>query len=637
MSTLRVDETLQAAALPFLMRFPPFDGMETDALAFLVSRLALGYYAADTVILTPDHGPPAYLFIVRSGMVRLTQPVATGDAGFAPATLGPGECFSVGALLERRATGSIYTAAADTFCYQLETKAFFELLERSARFRQFSTEYVASLLRESRRLLHMREAGATDDAQTMSRPLRSLLRREPVTCPPQAPVGDALRRMKDAGTGSIVVTSPDAVPVGIFTRHDVLDRVALAECGLATRIEAVMTPAPLTLSHDATVHQAAMLIANRGIRHIPVVESGRLIGVVTERDLFSLQRVNLRTIQQSIAAAGTIEALRAAAHDIRGLAARMVAQCVGAEHVTGLVSALNDALTGRLLELESQRHDLDGIGWAWLAFGSEGRCEQTISSDQDNGLIFSDVPGESPGRTRDRLLPFAKAVNAALDACGYPLCKGDIMAGNPEWCLSLAEWSQQFESWIADTDPAALLGAAIFFDFRLLHGREALAVTLRDRLNALVARTPRFLRQLAGEAVATRPPLGLVTDFVTEDVPDAQGSIDLKKSAARIFIDAARILGLAGGVAHAGTVQRLREGGLKAGMGNDEISAAVEAFFFVQMLRLRCQIAGPGTRECAGGNRVIPERLNEVDRRMLKECLRQARRLQSRLRLDYQL
>ncbi|HET7158213.1 MAG TPA: putative nucleotidyltransferase substrate binding domain-containing protein, partial [Burkholderiales bacterium] len=147
--------------------------------------------------------------------------------------------------------------------------------------------------------------------------------------------------------------------------------------------------------------------------------------------------------------------------------------------------------------------------------------------------------------------------------------------------------------------------------------------------------TPRFLRQLAEDAVSTRPPLGLLADFITHDEPAAQGTIDLKRSGARLFVDAARVMALATGVAHTSTVQRLREAGSRLNMRAQEVSAACDAFLFIQTLRLRTPIdvAAPGK----GRNRVAPDTLNEVDRRMLKESLRQARRLQSRLRLDYQL
>jgi CBS domain-containing protein len=277
------------------------------------------------------------------------------------------------------------------------------------------------------------------------------------------------------------------------------------------------------------------------------------------------------------------------------------------------------------------------VGWGWLAFGSDGRTEQTISTDQDNGLIFDAEPGVAAGAARQRLLPFAQAVNRALAACGFPLCEGNIMAGNPRWCLSLGEWLACFDSWISNTDPQALLGAVIFFDFRVLHGREDLAERLRERLLARAAATPRFLRQMAEQALGTRPPLGLLSDFATEEAPDGSRTLDLKMSGARLFVDAARVMALAAGVAHTSTAERLRQGGPRLRIPPAETSAFVESFFFIQLLRLRRQARSPDSAAHEPPNRINPDDLNEVERRMLVECLRQARRLQRRLALDYQL
>ncbi|MEK6593497.1 MAG: putative nucleotidyltransferase substrate binding domain-containing protein, partial [Pseudomonadota bacterium] len=146
-----------------------------------------------------------------------------------------------------------------------------------------------------------------------------------------------------------------------------------------------------------------------------------------------------------------------------------------------------------------------------------------------------------------------------------------------------------------------------------------------------------FLRQLAQYALESRPPLGILRDFLTDEEGEFTGTLDLKKSAARLFVDAARIFSLATATAQTSTAQRLRQGGARLNLGDEEIAAAVEAFYFIQSLRLRGQIAaGPGqARETH--NRIDPSKLNEVDRRILKECLRQARKLQSRLALDYQL
>ena len=630
-------DSLAAAALVFLRRHPPFDEMEEEALRHLASRLAVGYHPKGSAILQPGDGEPGAFYIVKSGLVHLAPAATYHLPTGAELTLGPGECFSVGALLERRPVASAYVAAADTFCFQLPAADFRALLNRSPRFQEFSTRYLGSLLRESRRLLNMHYASLATEQQAMGRSLRSLVRRPPVTCGPGTTIGEALRSMKDAGVGSIVVTSADGSPAGIFTRHDVLDRVTLPGRGLGEAISAVMTPAPHTLPAEANAYDAALLIARRGIRHVPVLDGGKLVGVITERDLFALQRVGIRAIHRTITDATEPGQLQQAARDIRALVRSLIGLGSAAEPLTQIISTLNDELTRRLIELECPRHRLEGVDWGWLGFGSEGRYEQTISTDQDNGIIFTTRPGESAEDVRGRLLPFAQAVNRALDACGYPLCEGNIMAGNPQWCLSLDEWRQRFDGWIRDSDPQALLNATIFFDFRLLYGQERPAQALREQLLAWTAGTPRFLRQMAEQAVAVRPPLGLLSDFATEEGADGRSTLDLKIAGARLFVDAARIIALASGVAHSGTAERLRQGGPRIGMTANEVSSAVDAFFFIQMLRLRRQAAAEEGSGRAGHNRIAPDELNEVDRRMLKESLRQARNLQSRLTLDYRL
>ena len=626
-------DSLIAATRSFLTRFPPFDAMEDDALAFLASRLALGYYPGGTVIVAPEHGEPAFLYIVQRGLVCQTE--ALPAAQDRTVTLGPGEVFPVGALLERRAVASTYSAGSDTFCYQLASEDFRTLLGRSRRFADFARATLSSLLRDSRRLLKIHAAASASEEQAANRSLRSLVRRKPVCCAPDAAIGQALRAMKDAGVGSILIAEPEGKLVGILTRHDVLDRIALGERGLGEPVRVVMTPHPKTLPADATAYDAALLIARNGIRHIPVMEGRAVIGVVTERDLFALQHVGMRATRRAIASAGDLASLQAAADGIRTSARNMLEQGLGAEQLTYVVSTLNDALTERVIELESEHHRFADIGWCWLAFGSEGRYEQTIATDQDNGIVFVEPPGTDAYAARERLLPFAQAVNRTLDACGFPLCIGNIMAGNPRWCLSLGEWRLRFERWISRSEPQELLEAVIFFDLRPLFGRHELVEQLRETLLALVSRNPVFLRHLAAQALETGPPLGLLGTFATDDGP-ARGTIDLKKSAARLFVDAARVFGLAASVTHTNTAQRLRSAGPRLHLTADEVASAVEGFFFIQSLRLRAQLF-PEQGGAAGSNRVDPERLNEVDRRILKESLRQARRLQSRLRLDYRL
>ena len=621
------------AARTFLARHPPFNGMEDEALDLLAARLAIGYYAKGAVILSPASGIARCLYMVQRGAVERHLQDVRDDSSAGTLVLTPGGLFPFDAVLEKRAPRAVFTAVADTFCYQLHAKDFAELLERSARLREYTADYVGALLRDSRRRLRIELAAGADDEQIANRPLRTLIKRQPVCCTPETRIEDALRRMHEARIGSVLVVTADNRLVGILTRHDVLDRIALARRDLADPVSTVMTPEPLSLDAEASAYDAALLIAREGIRHVPVVEGERVIGVVTERDLFALQRATLRTVRRTIADAGNVAELAAAARETRDLARKMLEQGIAAEQLTYMISTLNDALTRRVIALEAPHHALTDLTWCWLAFGSEGRYEQTISTDQDNGLVFELTDAQSADAIRERLLPFAQAVNRALDACGFPLCKGGIMAGNPRWCLSISEWQTRFTRWIAVPEPEELLNAVIFFDIRALHGNARLVEPLRETLFAHTRQQPSFLRQLARFANESRPPVGLLGGFIDDD-PQSPGTIDLKRSAARLFVDVARVVALAAGVPHTNTAQRLRYGGKKLALTDVEIGSAVDAFYFVQTLRLRTQLL---ERHGAGANRIEPARLNEVDASMLKEAFRQARKLQARLALDYQL
>ena len=359
-----------------------------------------------------------------------------------------------------------------------------------------------------------------------------------------------------------------------------------------------------------------------------------MVGVVSERDLFALQRIGLRSIRKVIDSATDMDALSHAAGDVRRLCLNMLGQGVSAEKLTQFISGLNDRLTRRVIEINLAHHDLFGLDWAWLAFGSEGRDEQTFSTDQDNGIIFICPDFADRDALQLRFLDFARDVNDGLARCGFPLCKGNIMASNPLWCLTQDEWQERFTQWIRLPEPEALLNATIFFDFRPLYGNEALAKALRKWLLDLTANAKMFLRFMAENAVKSAPPLGMIRDFVYDNNPDFPHTLDLKAFGARPFVDAARIVALAHGIPHSSTVARLRAAAEQKRLGGDDINAVIESFFVIQQLRLRNQ--RPDTAPGAE-NRIDPDKLNDLDRQVLKEAFKHAKRLQSRLQLEYRL
>lgn len=472
-------------------------------------------------------------------------------------------------------------------------------------------------------------------ADPLATPLSILVRRGPVVCSQDSPIGEALELMRRGNVGSILLTDAEGGPAGMFTLNDLRDRVALGACDIDQPIRRVMTPNPFSLPDTAPAFEAALAMAQRSIHHVVVTHAGRVSGVISEKDLFALQQVGVSRIASSLCLAEDLATLQRVAADIRLLAHNLMAQGVSAEQLTRLISQLNDQLTQRILYLAFADSGLEDVSWCWLALGSEGRFEQTLHTDQDNGLIFIVPRGVSAEALRVSMLAAARRVNEWLDACGFPLCKGGIMASNPKWCLSLEEWRDTFGDWIFRGDAPVLLNASIFFDFRALAGDARLAAELRAWLNGKIKGNRQFLKLMVQNVLGNRPPLGLVRDFVVDGEGEEANTIDLKLHGTTPFVDAARIFALAAGLEETGTVRRLRGAGEAWKLNSQEVEAWVESFLFIQQLRLQLHqsLLEKGRRL---SNRFDPEKLTNVERQGLKEAFRQAKKLQGRLETFFQ-
>jgi CBS domain-containing protein len=334
----------------------------------------------------------------------------------------------------------------------------------------------------------------------------------------------------------------------------------------------------------------------------------------------------LERVRLALDAAQDGPALQRIAGDIRALLHG--ALDLPAQFLTRMISALNDALTRRVIDLARAEMRMDAPDWCWVALGSEGRQEQTFASDQDNGIIFPD--GSNADAQRERLLPLASRINLMLADCGFALCRGNIMASNPECCLSQHEWRARFSEWMIEGDAQALLNASIFFDFRPLYGDAGQSRLLGEWLTANAADNPRFLLQMSENALRRDAPLGILHGFALEKSGEFAGTIDLKLQAATLFVDAARVFALACG-SHAGnTADRLRHAAQARLLEADECEAWVEAFYFIEMLRLKCQHASAARGE-AMHNHIAPSQLEADERHALLDALHQARALQKSL------
>ena len=625
--------TIAAGLKQLLTEHAPFSEMDPADVDAVIDAVDIAYFGPGEIVLAPSSGVPKHCMIVKQGRVQ-----GTADDERIAYEAGVGDCFPMGALLAERPVTLTYRSVGDTFCMRLPRERFVDLVQRSAPFRDFSTRRLGAMLELLRQQLQQTYAAEASAERTMGTPLGELLRGPALACSPETPLREAFRRMEAAHVGSVlVVETHDASEkvAGILTRTDLIGRVILPEVPLSTPVCDVMTPNVLTLDADATAADATLLMAEHSIRHVPVMRRddgvARVAGVVSERELFALQRLTVRQLSEAIRYANDVEALAVVAADVRRLSHNLVAQGLAASQLTRLISHLNDQLTVRLLTLGAERFGADAGEFCWLSFGSEGRGEQTIATDQDNGIVF-----RSGKVTQARMLELAGWTNEALAACGFPLCKGNIMARNPALCLEQAGWHELFAGWIDRGDPQALLNASIFFDFRPLFGDATLAHALREDVVPRAERNARFLKQMADNALRNRPGggRGIIDALLGES---DKGRVDLKMHGTVPFVDAARIFALAAGLQETNTSERLKRLAALGRLPTEDVKAWVPSFEYFQLMRLRGQHRRAENYASAGENpnEIELAELSNLDRRIINEAFRQARKIQQRLELDF--
>ncbi len=621
--------------MEFLQKFPPFNQMDTAHLAFLVEHCQLRFYAEGDSIIKPSDGPVEHFYIVKQGRVHGERPHSARRGTETTFEITAGECFPLAALIGERATRTEHLAAEDTFCLLLAKHAFIKLFAVSNPLRDFALRGVSSLLDQVNQQVQLRAVETLGAQYSLDTRLGELAMRQPIGCAPDTPLRDAVRLMHEQHVGSIVVLDPADKPLGIFTLRD-LRRVVADGVDLAQPIGNLMTPNPFHLAPDASAFDAAIAMTERHIAHVCLVEHEKLCGVISERDLFSLQRVDLVHLARTIRHAGKVETLAGLRSDIRLLVDRMLAHGASSTQITHIVTLLNDHTVCRVIELTLEEMGDPGIPFTWLCFGSEGRREQTLHTDQDNGILFEASDAAEAAAIRERLLPIAREINQRLAQCGFTLCKGNIMAGNPELCLSRQEWSRRFAGFVLEATPENLLGSSIYFDLRTIWGPDEGCEQLREELLRRVASNSLFQKMLAENALRQRPPVGRFRDFVVARSGADKDTLDLKVQGLTPFVDGARLLALANGIGAVGTLERLRALIAKGVIDALDGAAYEEAYHFIQQTRMQ-QHQLQARDELPYSNRVDPDHLNHLDRRILRESFRQAQRLQSSLAMRYQL
>jgi CBS domain-containing protein len=467
--------------------------------------------------------------------------------------------------------------------------------------------------------------------------VRELIPRPPATCGPALSAAAVARRFSRESVGSLVVVDDDGAPIGIVTDRDLRTRiVAEGRDADATPAGAIMSSPLVTLPGAAFAFDAVLEMTRRGIRHLGILDDGRLVGVISSRDLLALQAAHPVSLAREIVRAGSLERLAALATQVTDLVRRLVADGGSAYDLGRIVAELNDRMVVRVLGLSAAVLERDGhpppaTPFCWLVFGSEARREQTLRTDQDNGLLYTDPEPAMTAATATYFARFATAAIEALVTIGFPRCPGDVMASNPRWCQPLSVWTAYFRGWLEQPRPDDALAAAIFFDVRPIAGALEVAAPLERQVRTEAPGARAFLRLLARDVVERRPPRTLLGNVAVRRRGPRRGTVDVKGAGALQLTGAGRLAALTLGLAETNTIDRFRaaaERGLYAAAEAREITDACQHLFRVRLVHQLDRIAAGA----APDNDVDPAQLSRADALLLRDALRTVERVQAGVR-----
>ncbi|NNV06250.1 DUF294 nucleotidyltransferase-like domain-containing protein [Geobacillus sp. C56-T2] len=260
--------------------------------------------------------------------------------------------------------------------------------------------------------------------------------------------------------------------------------------------------------------------------------------------------------------------------------------------------------------------------WCWYVMGSIGRCEPTIWTDQDHGILFN-CPENEEAACYEFIRHMATIGVDMLHEAGYPYCSGYVMATNKRWAQSVRGWEQQLVSYLDSGWPNDIRFLLIAMDMRPLYGEAELAETARKALFAAVAERPLLLARM-GEHVQFPPvPLGWLGNVQTERWGPYSGAVHMKQGGYVQLTNALKWLACLAHVPAAGTAERrraLEANGVLTAPFSDAVYEALSVYYSI---RLKYSTEAGDGREY-----VLWRALERMEQKRLKQAMRTAKRLQ---------
>lgn len=448
-----------------------------------------------------------------------------------------------------------------------------------------------------------------------------------------ATIAEVISYLTKRKTDNLLLTRNNRDYIGIITNTDIQKRILSLNLHLDNPAYLIMSSPVIYISENIPVLDAIGICSQHKINHLVARnESDEVTGILKTSDVYEILIKSPSFLIANIRKAETVEDLKSCYNDLQFLIRPLIKSEVSVKYITKIITSFSDALIRRIIELTIAETGQPPVSFAFLCLGSEGRQEETLFTDQDNAIVYEDVPGEKESIINGYFISLGNRVCNSLNAIGYSFCKGNIMAKNPKWCKPLSVWENYFTNWVTEPEPQNLLDASIFFDFRTVYGDEIFAERLRTTISCSVKDNSLFLYHLAYNTFNTKPPHISSGNILTDKNADM---VNLK-IAVTPFIMFARTYSLQNNILYSNTIERLTALKEKNIIGENTIDEIIFAYDFLMKLRFRNQ-AYLSEKNAPLSNSMNSRNLVDHELFLLKKVLASIPEYQEKIKTDFRI
>lgn len=633
--------TIAARIADFLSDYPPFSLLEKKQLYSIAAEVRVNYYEQGKAIFLKGEKVHEYFYIVHKGAVDL-QKVNEKEEPETIDKCDEGDVFGLRPLFAKENYQINAITDEESIIYAIPLKEFKPLAISNSQVGNFLMESFASNTRNPYSTEHRGKLFTEDEEISFKQEALFDLQPIPmvkkmVTVSPETSIQEAATLMSEKRVGSVIVVEDDK-PVGILTDLDFREFIGTGKLSIDCAVNKIMNSPVICYSKGITIAQAQLTMMKHDINHICITKDGtpntKVKGIVSEHDLMVSQGNNPSVLMKAIKRARSTKKLKKIRSKILFLLQGYLKTNIPLTHISKIMFELNDATIKRTIKrCVDKMEGPPPVNFAWMSLGSQGRKEQLLHTDQDNALVFADVPEEKLEETRAYYLKLATKVTKRLNIIGYEFCPAEMMARNPKYCLSLSEWKDQFSRWVTTSGSEEILLCQIFFDFDISYGDVKLTNSISDHVFEILKGNRHFLNSLAAQALRNPSPLGFFRQFLVEQDGEKKDLFDIKKRGIMPLTDAGRLLILEYRVKNISNTAERFEKLAQLEPKNKELYLAC-AYSSKALIKFRTK---QGLKNKDSGRFINLEDLGKEDKVKLKRCFKTIKEIQELIKLRFEV